>query len=264
MFKGFIIESLNLESYYYDIGDNLYIEKRNEIKKKLSFLEGKDCILDATKIQIDWFPEINVDVFISHSHLDEKLAKTFAGWLYDKFELTSFIDSCLWGYCDELLFNIDKNFCTINNRTCFDYEKRNKSTSIVHIILSNALARMIDQTECLFFLDTLSSVPLKDIKKGEMTYSPWIYNELEISRMIRSNYPRRENNNHLFSLNEDKEPQAAFSLMTDHLIYLSQQDLYEWSREPRTILDYYNGDIHKGTSALDQLYIQKNLINYVR
>lgn len=47
-------------------------------------------------MQVSWFPQIKADVFISHSHSDEKLAIIFAGWLYNAFGLTAFIDSCVW------------------------------------------------------------------------------------------------------------------------------------------------------------------------
>ena len=67
-------------------------------------------ILNGNKIQIDWFPQISADIFISHSHDDEDLANAFAGWLYDEFKLTSFIDSNAWGYVDELLTLFNKEY----------------------------------------------------------------------------------------------------------------------------------------------------------
>ena len=57
-------------------------------------------IADGTRLGKEWFPEIEADIFISHSHADEKLAKGLAGWLHSTFGLNCFIDSCVWGYSD--------------------------------------------------------------------------------------------------------------------------------------------------------------------
>lgn len=277
MFKGFKIDGLKLSSrvnhncellnlkHYYASGCELYDEMKCEISSKLSYLKYGDNVLDATQIQSDWFPVIDADIFISHSHIDEKLAIAFAGWLKDNFGLTSFIDSCLWGYCNKLLLKIDKDNWDVSDGKHFDYEKRNKSTAIVHIILSNALTRMIDKTECLFFLDTSSSVPLKDLRDG-MTYSPWIFNELEVSRLIKPKSPDRlVRSTRYFSLiNESAGPTAAFRLMTDHLEKLSISDLKKWkdicNNQNRTLLNYINGFPYRGSEALDKLYLQKEII----
>ena len=48
-----------------------------------------------------------VYIFISHSHKDINKVIAFAGWLKTNFGLEAFIDSCSWGYCDELLKIID-------------------------------------------------------------------------------------------------------------------------------------------------------------
>lgn len=53
-------------------------------------------------MQSYWFPKINADIFLSHSHKDEKLIIAFAGWLKDTFNLDVFIDSCIWGYSNDL------------------------------------------------------------------------------------------------------------------------------------------------------------------
>ena len=55
----------------------------------------------------------------------------------------------------------------------------------VHMMLSTALANMIDKTECIMFLNTPNSVSTRDTKLK--TYSPWIYNEIEITRIIEKN-----------------------------------------------------------------------------
>ena len=64
-------------------------------------LDGRN-ILDADKIQKSIFPQHDIDVFISHSHADEDEAIRIALSL-ENIGLTSFVDSCVWGYADELL-----------------------------------------------------------------------------------------------------------------------------------------------------------------
>ena len=79
-------------------------------------MELKDFILDngnidGTSLKEHWFPLISADIFLSHSHKDIEKVKGFAGWLYNEFGLRAFIDSSVWGYCDELLLEIDKKYC---------------------------------------------------------------------------------------------------------------------------------------------------------
>lgn len=56
-----------------------------------------DGELKASEIEEDWFPSFKADVFLSHSHKDEKDVIAFAGLLSD-IGLKVFIDSCVWGY----------------------------------------------------------------------------------------------------------------------------------------------------------------------
>lgn len=63
----------------------------------------KDDEIDGTKIQNEWFPLIEADVFISHSGKDDELANALAGWLNETFKLKCFIDKNVWGYSKTLL-----------------------------------------------------------------------------------------------------------------------------------------------------------------
>ena len=151
-----------------------------KLKKKLSAMIENSSIgegdLSADSIWGDWFPEVQADVFISHSSKDADLAKSFAVWLKSNFNLTSFIDSEIWGHSDALLKKIDDEFCPHPNGTSYSYELRNGSTAHVHMMLSYALTRMIDKTECFVFLESDNSVTANDSISG--TYSPWIFHEL--------------------------------------------------------------------------------------
>src|SRR5690554_4012979 len=74
---------------------------KNVIRTAINEMYEKDGVLDGSKIIDDWFPSINANVFISHSHADSELAISLAGWLKEKLHLSAFIDSCVWGYSED-------------------------------------------------------------------------------------------------------------------------------------------------------------------
>ena len=216
-------------------------EVHHNIKK---YVIGESGVINGTKLQNDWFPQINCDVFISHSHRDEKVAIALAGWLYKTFGLTSFIDSCIWGYANDLLKDIDNEYCRNNNRS-YNYNRRNYSTSHVHMMLNMALMQMIDKTECLFFLNTPNSICLDDIETS--TLSPWIYSEIGISQIIektlkrKRTFTRRTTDS---SIRESIEvPDFKYKLNLEHLAVINHSHLNNWAKCNK-----------KKTDALDYLY----------
>lgn len=96
-----------------------------------------------------------------------------------------FIDSCLWGCANQLLKIIDKEYCIHSNGKFYDYDKRNYSTSHVHMMLSIALNTMIDNCEAIIFLNTPNSIKLSEEIKVSRIMSPWIYNELATTKFLR-------------------------------------------------------------------------------
>ena len=179
MYRGF---NLLLEKNYFkkdhfeylqEVGLDRLLCQKTTIEKIINSFIKDDASLDGSKMQANWFPQIKADIFISHSHKDEKLALALGGWLKETFGLTAFIDSCVWGYSNYLLKLIDDVYCRNINRNSYDYDKRNYSTSHVHMMLSVALTQMIDNTECLFFLNTPNSITPDTIIN--QTESPWIY-----------------------------------------------------------------------------------------
>ena len=62
-----------------------------------------DDIIDGNKIEDELFKKQRADIFISYSHNDVDLVKTFAGWINKKFGLTVFFDEAKWGKADDLL-----------------------------------------------------------------------------------------------------------------------------------------------------------------
>lgn len=107
-------ESYELDNNYLKLYDDINPDTKNIINKKINSFVDDNKEINLTDIGENWFPKIEADVFISHSHKDEKLAIKLALWLYYCFDIKAFIDSTVWGYSRELLYNI------INN-TAYDY-----------------------------------------------------------------------------------------------------------------------------------------------
>lgn len=187
MYSRFKLNLAKDFSSYYKQGLRLYNQNRAIVEGSLdSFLTSER--IDGSRLQEHWFPQIKTDIFLSHSHRDESIAIGLAGWLKEQFDLNLFIDSCVWGYADDLLQLIDDDYCVNPGSNTYSYQKRNGSTSHVHMMLNTALSKMIDNSECLFFLNTPNSITSEEaITK---TKSPWLYSEIAISEIIRYKTPQ--------------------------------------------------------------------------
>lgn len=177
-------------------------------KKRLinveKYLLDKDALLDADRIQTDIFPLVSADVFISHSHNDQEGAIEIALAL-ERIGLTAFVDSCVWGYADELLRKIDDKFCIPEGWTSYNYNLRNRTTTNVHLILNSALQGMIDQSELLIFLESKNSVKVSEyVNKKEFLPSPWIHSELMFASRVR-----RSKRKKFYSSNESLDIRKA-------------------------------------------------------
>lgn len=156
-------------------------------------------LIRGTKLQETWFATDNsFHVFLSHSHADEKQAKRFAAFLKQEHGINVFIDSCYWGYCNNLLKNLDNKIChyTDNNgKGWYNYDCRNFTTSLIHIMLANALLEMMSKTECVIFLNTHNSIKpesaFKYVEGQAITPSPWIYHEIAYANSLERQIPER-------------------------------------------------------------------------
>lgn len=261
MYKGFEIKGIDKASFSsffskYEAKGQLLMEQISiDITPDIKSITLEDSILNGNMIMNQWFNLVDVDIFISHSHKDLSLALALAGFLNEKLGIKCFVDSLIWNKADELLKNIDNKYSRhdLENGN-YNYNKRNYSTSHVHNMLLMSIAHMIDETDCLFFLSTLNSnsMSLEDgIKK--QTLSPWIYSEIEISRVIRKKLNKARETRY-FSASDMKiqEPifdnqrleqlHVGYELNTDHLLsipldyikniisinYLTPQDHYSF------------------------------------
>ena len=110
-----------------------------------------------------------------------------AGFLKEQFGLNAFIDSTVWGNVADLQMEVDRPLYDSITKT-YNYEKRNQSTAYVHLLLSSALSKMLDNTEAVFFLSSPQSV--RSNERG-ITSSAWIYHEIVTACMLRQKYPTR-------------------------------------------------------------------------
>ena len=230
MHRGFKLKLFFESEEYYQQGLSKFEKNKKIAKDTLKEFAGKDGVLLGSQLQANWFPPVEADIFISHSHKDERQAITLAGWLQEEFDLNVFIDSCIWSYADDLLRLIDNAYCLNSNGVNYSYEKRNQSTSHVHMMLSTALTMMIDKTECLFFLNTPNSI--QTIETINKTFSPWIYNEISISQVIRkkklSQYRRELTKGFSLTGRIDEREFANYEVNLSHLQKLVESDLKSW------------------------------------
>ena len=209
----------------------------NEVKSKV--MSGK-WVINGADVESNWFPKIQNHVFISHSHQDEELALGLTGALKEWLNIDAFVDSSVWGYYRDLqkrLFSAVKGR-TVNGLTKDELlELWNTCAAHVHCMLSKSLIQMMDQCECLLFLNTPASIAIQDIKaNGSCTYSPWIYTEIEASRMLRTHRDPRRSQQGLIKESSATGKDAAleclveYPLNLDHLTSISTQDVCSWIR----------------------------------
>ena len=199
--KNAFIRSQNEYELYYDAGAELFEGQKRIISENLEEYLGTNGVLQADEIENDWFPQIEADVFLSHSHWDVDVVTVLVGYMWKKYGIKCFVDSLIWEYADNLLKQIDDAYCkktysySLNGvkywRNVYNYNKRNQSTVHVHMLLQGALAKMINRTECLIFVNTPHSLEVSEIGRKTATSSAWIYNELLMACTFPPRVPDR-------------------------------------------------------------------------
>ena len=268
MFTGFDLRINDNAKLFGNSDDYMIYEKIGKEhlrKQKASFREQlevyvADNSIDGTKIQNEWFPQIEADVFISHSHVDEKLTCALAGWIYDTFGLTCFIDSNVWGYSENLLELMNSKFSNKREDGSGGYLYSHDSCSMVsahvNMMLSVALQKMIDKVEAVILINSENSINVSDGRKMNRTYSPWIYAEIMCTEIVRRKpllaYRRYTQMYHSDSKDTLFEHAGAYITISykvslEHLIKMKESDLNNWKEE-------YVGNKRQYEYALDALY----------
>lgn len=184
---------LKLEVLNNLIRDQQFAKIEEDIHKALDKYLSIDGEISGQKIMDDYFPLVNADIFISHSHKDIQLAKWLANWLYDKFKIVSFVDSMIWGYSGELLKKIDETYCKNKNENTYSYSLRNSSTAYVYMMLAVSLMKMMNKCTCLFFINTDQSIRISEIDNKRETFSPWIFYELDVFHKLEKRVQKQIN-----------------------------------------------------------------------
>ncbi len=248
MFRGFELSVPdNFFHEYKDAGDSQHRENKRLVDGRLSQFRGHSGDLLSKKMTAAWFPEIDAQVFISHAHKDSELALGLSGHLQRHFGLTSFVDSAVWGYANDLLKILDDEFCYNDAARTYNYQKRNRSTSHVHMMLSVALSQMIDRCECIIFINTPQSISSRGYIQGTTTDSPWIYSEIAMTRLIekRSVEAHRRTKATAATESYDAELKVRYDVDLDHLSEIDGTTYNNWLRQTKGVT---------GPAALTRLY----------
>lgn len=134
-------------------------------------------------------------------------------------------------YCDKLIRLIDNRYCVKkyknNKPDLYDYQKRNITTSHVHMVLSNALMQMIDKCKYFFFINTENSIipEIKSEECVEKTKSPWIYNEIMITKLIQKKPVPLNFGEEDLSKDEQKSINIIHEINLEHLFKINLSDL---------------------------------------
>ncbi|MBI3259464.1 MAG: hypothetical protein HYZ54_08340 [Ignavibacteriae bacterium] len=248
MYRGFNLDLLELnylDASLFERGQILFNDNKSKVKKTMENYIGVNGSLLGSKMQEDWFPQIKADIFISHSHKDEKKAIVLAGWLERNLGMKAFIDSCIWENSNDLLSLINNRYCLNPDGKTFNYDKLNYSASHIHMMLSTALTMMIDKTECLFFLNTPNSISASGVINR--TESPWIYSEISTAKLIRKKMPDRISNKGTKDFSEKgglgENLRVQYELNLNYLTKLNLDSLNIWNNKA-------TNDVH----SLDTLY----------
>lgn len=253
MFRRYRLEEQGLsKALEQDVPENQYSRIKLEIEKKEEKITNglEEAYVNgfgynADSLQESWFPLVQgAHTFISHSHADRELATNLAIWLKHHFNIDAFIDSHIWGYALDLQKNIDEKHCKNDDGLTYSYEKRNFSTSHVHLMLANSLTRMLDECECLIFLETSNSLldvdDNADLTETSITASPWIMHELSTSGMLRENpkIPRStfdlesmitDSHEMILEKKASENFNAFYKLDLENLRKITSDDLSKWS-----------------------------------
>lgn len=258
-----IFNDTNSYDYFLEVGNTHLNEQKADYKRKLKKYVAEREI-DGTKIQDEWFPMVEADIFLSHSGKDKDLTCALAGWIYTHFGLRCFIDSNVWGYAEELL---DELNARLSDRRSwegggylYNYESSNQVSQHVNSMLSIALQKMIDKVEAVILINTGNSIQVCDDSHMNKTYSPWIYSELICTQIVRKKPLLAYRDYASYIILEHKEDIASssrlqlamqfaisYTVPLNHLKLLGEDDLKKWE-------NLYSSDELEYEYPLDALY----------
>ncbi len=272
MFAGFNLEieknffESEEESFlkYVEIGEKHLGNQKKEIENSLNKYI-RNNVIDGSRIQNDWFPEVKADIFLSHSSGDKDLVNALAGWLNETFDLKCFVDSNVWGYAGNITELLNRKYS--NKRSdgqggdLYNHQDCLKVSEHVNNMLNIALIKMIDKCECIFLLNTEKSIQINvDSENMDITYSPWIYSELVCSQLIQKR-KLSEYRDELEHLEEHyiygaEDMRISYEVPIKHLVKIDTTVLKKWRKN-------YNGQCWYPLDLLYNDYIKDGYRDYV-
>ena len=254
MYKCYKFDSNNkLDTVLYEIMSYEYSKNRiddiSKILKECCYYDEyfEDFVLDADALERVSFPNEKFHIFISHSHDDLNLARGLSVYLSKKCNVSCFVDSDYWLSCDKILKYIDNLYCKNTKTNTYSYEKRNLTTSHLHIMLNSAIAKMINSCECFIFIDTENSV--QEYRSGDGTLSPWIMSEILLSKLLKKPLPKSRKRTAKEHFVEVHAMDSAINIV--HMVDLSHMTRINSSTITKWIRDVGQA---KGEKSLDILY----------
>ncbi|CAI8757103.1 MULTISPECIES: toll/interleukin-1 receptor domain-containing protein [Pseudomonas] len=262
MYVGFEIENYQTTNPLSGLGVSRYIQgARSRIDDLALFIIGsynQRIVLDAEALSKKIFPEADYDVFLSHSHADQRHAVDLALALGEH-GLKVFVDSTVWGFFGDLVNKIIAQTRPSDGESKDDHIHRVHAD--VHMMLAGALHRTIARAEMFVFVRSEKSVPLVFNNKAR-TFSPWLYSELQFSFQVQHVIPkrileRREGATldsvkgvNSFGL-ESRQHVTAFKVFNEHLPEVGGETLRDWLVKQPTST--------QGDAMLDALYSRFDL-----
>lgn len=268
MYKGYQFSMANELLSHYELEADRYKRigrTEKDVAQKViqeKILSGT-WVIDGAGTESEWFPKLKKHVFISHSHKDEDGALLVAGVLKDRLGIEAFVDSAAWGCYRDLADSLYAS--ALCRHHCLSESQKtmlkSSATEHAHCMLSKSLIQMMDRCECLIFLDTPASVGLRNITAdSRSTFSPWIYTEIEASRLLRRykcpRFLEKVSNESLRSFAMDEAPrvQIVYPLNLGHLEKLDPQMFLLWVANAEEKKRRLADDQYRPYKLLDELY----------
>ena len=243
--------------HYYDLGKSQFDQDQKFINSKLEEFLLPNGNFDASSMKDTWFPQIKADIFLSHAHIDEEFALIIAGYLNKEFDLKVFIDSCVWGDSNKLLQTIDDAICKNDDGKTYNYQKRNYTTTHIHIMLASALHEMIYNTEAVFFLNTNKSAKVNTKDLVKKTESGWIYSEIKMCNLVQRRLPCEHEARKIKSELKLDAKGGLVETLKSFEWTINTSDFYQIDWEKIKI---WKHNLINGTHPLDILYKQCQII----
>ena len=183
--------------------------------------------VDGERLQKLCFPiKENYDIFFSHSHSDVELAKNIAIELEKNYEVKCFIDSEVWQFYED----VEEELAKVFPENDLDGIKID-----IYMLLTEALFRVIINTEHFFFLETDNSI---DYLNNRVTYSPWLFLELSLAKQFHKKTIEK------VALLEDKNKnrdflKIDFRTVIDNFPIIEKEDLFDISKCQNLIRQIY-------------------------